>query len=351
MKDETDAIHRQLVDLGEALGFVSSREVSKSVLSLRLNAAYRPHIDLMWSLPLNLEQRQAIGWAIGLSADELTHLPVVGMEVEGTTPTTKTLQADVANLLALGAPLGLLAITESGEKGIYARAARAIRTLRRTYGDVSVVPLEAGWLADLAKTSWPAGMCPSPGTVAKGASGGETLAWGSALRKALRQRGEAAGFTVVEPYEPAILGATYAWARESRTGGLWHTTDPLLGHRREMKRAGDYLTGSKIDMAWLLPLPKALGAFLAAVEELDPGNREHGLVFSDLWTHCAVVAFELESSAGKHAAGGLLNLAAYSVLGVAAVPNAANQQVLQHMLLTYQPTLGLRNVYVRKMEV
>jgi hypothetical protein len=122
----------------------------------------------------------------------------------------------------------------------------------------------------------------------------------------------------------------------------------VTGFREAMSKAEHYLAVSKIDLAWLLPLPLALSAFLARVEALDPHLRDHGLLFSELWTHCAVVAFELESTAGKHAGGGLLNLAAYGVLGVAVTPSARLARELQATLDRYRPTLGLRNVYVRE---
>lgn len=163
----------------------------------------------------------------------------------------------------------------------------------------------------------------------------------------MRTQGEAAGFVVVEPYVPAVLEATYQWFAGGRSTKLRHTVDPIGGGRRDITRAAHYLTNSELDMAWLMPLPAALKEFLERLAILDPGMREHGLVFSEMWTHCAVVAFELETSTGKHAGGGLLNLAAYSVLGVAVVPDAARRKVLEQTLRTYQSTLGLRNVHVR----
>jgi hypothetical protein len=60
----------------------------------------------------------------------------------------------------------------------------------------------------------------------------------------------------------------------------------------------------------------------------------------------AVVGFELESSGGKHAAGGLLNLAAYCVIGVGVSPTSEGAAKLEAILARYRPTLGLRNVRV-----
>ena len=107
-------------------------------------------------------------------------------------------------------------------------------------------------------------------------------------------------------------------------------------------------TECAIDVAWLMPLPAGLRSFLAELDRLDPSLREHGLLFSELWSHCAVVAFELESSTGKHAGGGLLNLAAHGLIGGVLTRTAAAASTMRRTLLTYQPTLGLRNVFVEE---
>ena len=60
-------------------------------------------------------------------------------------------------------------------------------------------------------------------------------------------------------------------------------------------------------------------------------------------------AFELESGRGKHAEGALLNLAAYSVIGVLGTETRRAEEMLNRSLQTYRAALGLRNVFVRKM--
>jgi hypothetical protein len=349
MRASTRTIHEHVALLGRNLGFAPTQEVADSILKLRLDRAYQPRIDLMWSLPLDEAKRKALAWALGRDTSDITHLPVVGIEVEGTTPTTKTMAADAANLAALGAPLGLLVVSEDGERNIYRRAARAIRTVRRSFGDIRVIPLEAGWLRGLIERRWPSALSALPAQVSRAPSGGESLKWSAETRRVLRRMGEDAGFVVAEPYTPGVLDATYQWAKLHRTHGLRHTTDPMSGTRTVMSRFDDYLTECEIDLAWLMPLPSALTNFLAAIDELDPCHREHGLCFCELWTNCAVVAFELESSRGKHAGGGLLNLAAYGVLGLVVTPSQAIADDLAATLRTYQPTLGLRNVFVRVM--
>ena len=98
-----------------------------------------------------------------------------------------------------------------------------------------------------------------------------------------------------------------------------------------------------------MPLPKRLRNFLEKLDALDPYSREHGLGFAELWSHIPVAAFELESGLGKHAGGALLNLAAYSVIGVLGTETRRAEEALKRTLRTYQPALGLRNVFVRRM--
>ena len=350
MHEHTRHIHDAAASLGELLGFEVEHEVSSSLLALRLDEGYQPRIDLLWSLPFDSAQRDAVAWALNAEIKRVTHLPVVGLEIEGTQPSTKTMAADIANLAALGAPLGLLIVSEKGERNIYRRAARAIRTLRRGFGDLSVLPIEASWLGDLVdrKKEWSTKMAARETPPKKAPAGGESRPWSSKTRKMLRQRGEEAGFEIAEPYVPRILNATFDLQR-TRCGELTHTTDPWAKERSPMRNAADYLTRCEIDLAWLMPLPPGLQDFLQALDALDPCSREHGLGFSELWSQIAVVAFELESGRNKHAGGALLNLAAYSVIGVLGTETDRAAEALQRTLRTYQPTLGLRNVFVRRM--
>ena len=304
----TKKIHADLTRLGQSLGFMVTKEVDDSLLRVRMDRGYRPRIDLMWSLALTDKQREALAVVLDCELDDVRHLPIVGIEIEGTQPSTKTMGAEVANLAALGAPLGLLVVSEEGERNIYRRAARAIRTVRRGFGDLRIIPAEASWFEELSGRRWPSGLSSIPKPRSAAPAGGEKLKWSKETRDKIRKIGAASGFVVAEPYTPGVLDATYELAHQR--GEMKHTSDPCHGIRRAISKSGDYLTECMIDLAWLMPLPAGLRTFLGEFDRLDPSLREHGLLFSELWGHCAVVAFELESSTGKHAGGGLLNLGA-----------------------------------------
>lgn len=347
MRPSTKEIHLRLIDLGRQLGFESTTEVSNSVLSLQIDGAYKPRLDVMWSLPLTPAQGAALTHVLGATTT-ITHLPLVGIEVEGTTPSTKTLASNVANIAALGTKLGLLVVSEAGEKNIYRRATRAVRTLRRAFGDVAVVPLDASWLDALAARSWTTALSTPVPPAMRGAAGGESLAWSARTRTSLRLLGESAGFIVVEPYTPQALQVLFN--EEERLGGrrLRHTIDPIQYEIARITRPDHYLTACKLDLAWLLPVPRSLGEFLHTVVSYDPCARDHGFIYPELYDHVAVAVFELESSNGKHAAGALLNLAAHSAIGIAVTPSGKLAQELEQVLSRYRPTLGLRNVFVRE---
>jgi hypothetical protein len=342
----TKNIHDQVVNLGRSLGFEPTREVGGSVLSLRLDGAYLPRADVLWSLRLTPGQADALAAVTNAEPSRLHDLPIVGIEIEGTTPTTKTMGADVANIAALGTRIGLLVVSEAGERGIYRRAVRTIRTLRRSFGDLVVLPLEAGWLDALARRKWSSGVAPIPPRGERAPAGGETLAWSASTRKHLRTLGEGAGFVVVEPYVPEVLSTTFEQHQSQRASPLAHLTDPVACKSAPMKKAADYLTACQVDLAWLLPLPVGLREFLTALGKLDPHLRDQGVLYPELHGYVAVVGFELESSGGKHAAGGLLNLAAYCVIGIGVSPTKDGAAELESILARYRPTLGLRNVRV-----
>jgi hypothetical protein len=348
MTPATKRLHENFKRLGQALGFTVDGEVSDSLLRYRIGEGYRPRIDVIWSLKLNRLQQKAIAWALGVDTLNTSYLPVVGIEIERSRPTTKTRQADLANMLSVGMPLGIIATAEGDEKGGYRRTARVIFTMKKVFGAINAIPFEEKWIKKLLAKKWPRGKCKLSESSIKKPGGGEK-GWGLGVRKSLRKTGEESGFNVVESFIPPILYTHYDRAMESTSIPLEYTWDPITGKSRKATGALKYLTGCEIDLVWLLPLPKAFKSFLSEIDKLDPFLRQQGLLFSDLWHATSVVAFEIESYPGKHAAGGLLNMAAYSLLGVVITKTQPSAGKLKATIETYRPTLGLRNLYVKAM--
>jgi hypothetical protein len=56
MRDSTTRYLEQAAELGRRMGFLARREVSDSLLRVRLDDAYQPRVDLLWSLLLSVAQ-------------------------------------------------------------------------------------------------------------------------------------------------------------------------------------------------------------------------------------------------------------------------------------------------------
>jgi hypothetical protein len=344
MRGDTRRYHEQLELLGAGLGFQARREVSGSVLSLVLDDALTPRSDLMWSLPLTDAQARALTGLVGRQGEDINHLPIVGIEVEGSGPSTKTLTSDVINILALGTRLGFLVVADRPPDNMYRRAVRILRTMRRAFGDIGVLPVEADSLTRLAASVYDRTASDPPAILSRLPAGGEILPWADELRAALRQAGHRAGYVVAEPYVPPVLRSAWEWEGTSPRDA---TAAPGTDKTYSIRRWSDYYTASQIDMAWLLPLPRGLRQLLDRIVELDPLLLRDGFVFPELYDHVPVIGFEFESATGKHAGGGLANLGAYNTIGVAVSPKPDGANELKRTLARYQPTLGLRNVIVR----
>jgi len=346
MRASTKKIHNKLQKLGKDMGFIAEQEVSTSLLSLRLPEAYQPRIDLMWSLEIDNRKREAIACVTGREIKGLHHLPVVGIEVEGSGPSTKTMLSDLANIKTLGTPLGMLVVATDKEKDIYRRAARAIRTMRFNLGNLNVFPLEAKWLDGLLKQKWPADVTHVKKPGRKKPRGGETLGWEKITRKKLKKLGESAGFIVAEPFIPQAQNAKFKEETARRSETMRHMWDSEKRSFKEIRKSRDYFTACEIDMAWLMPMPRALRQMLETVSDMDPCLREHDILYPDIWDYVPVIGFELESGSGKHAGGALINLSSYCVIGVVHTPEGSGVRALNKKLETYVQALGLQNIFI-----
>ena len=170
----------------------------------------------------------------------------------------------------------------------------------------------------------------------------------SLIRKCLVELGRSAGFVVADPLKPRQVGARFRAEASRRRRPMTQLWSPTSGERRVIRNAKDYTTGSEIDLAWLLPLPKGLLALLQALCDKDPTLQEHDLVHPQLWDSIPIVGFELDSKPGKHGGGGLISLSAYCVLGVTFAPDEQTVTALRRTVQTYARALGMNNVYVRR---
>ena len=347
MTDHASPIIKKLADLGESMGFENQKEVSDTILALKYegNKDYVPIVDLIWSMELKKKQAEAIAKIVGGEKEDFSTVPIVGIEVEATDPTTKVLESDFANIAALGAPLGLIVSNSAYKQDIYRRTARMIRFMRHSHGDVCVLPFDTAWIPGAKKAVQANAIPIKHKEDPKHRDGEEKFC--ADIRKRLLKAGAAAGFDVVEEWTPPLIDNAFNLFEEcnkkEKAQCLYNPTScemkPIASHKQ-------YMTASRLDVVWRVKTKPHLVNFLQYLSDKDPAMRNLLLLNPSDWATLPVIGFEIESSAGKHAGGGLLNLGAHCVIGVSVVPDKDTQR-MEGKLETYTRTLGLRNVYVR----
>lgn len=350
--DRATPIKEDIHELGEQLGLSTAEEIDETFLSVALNESYSPRVDVVWYL--NLQQ---LGLDTGQLAEyfgeeddaEYRRFPLVAFEIEASDPTTKTMEADIANLQSIGTPFGILIVDEEREDGLYRRGKRILRTFRELYGHTNCICLDRCHLTELLEVEWEGSTTQpdEPHEVSVGA-GGERE-WSTQTRRHLAERGKKMGFVVKEDWLPRDLKRAYERQRE-----LWSMVDEKTNHeqytwapggqRKAFRGWRTYYTGSKIDLLWTTPYPESLQVFLQAVVELDLDFKSHTPLLRTAESLHPFFGFEIETSAGKHAAGGVINLGVYPTIGQLVVPNESKRRRIERKIQTYERTLGIRNV-------
>jgi hypothetical protein len=350
--DRATPIKEDVHELGRQLGFSTSEEIDETFLSVTLGESYTPRVDVIWYLDLQqlgLDTEQLANYFGHEAGDQYRRFPFVAFEIEASDPTTKTMEADLANLQAIGAPFGVLLVDEEREDGLYRRGKRILRTFRELYGHTNCVCLDRSHITDLLGRDWEVSTA-QPNTehaVSEGAGGEKE--WSTKTRRHLADVGKNIGFVVKEDWMPNDLSRAYDRHRD-----LWRETVDATAHerytwnpdgeRKDFRGWRTYYTGSKIDLVWTRPYPDSLRAFLTAVVDLDPDFETHTPLLRTADTLHPFFGFEIESTAGKHAAGGVLNLDVYPTVGQIVVPNESKRRRIEGKIATYERTLGIRNV-------
>ncbi|MFC4987150.1 hypothetical protein [Saliphagus infecundisoli] len=325
---------------------------------MALEESYTPRVDVVWYLDLRelgLDTTQLSDY-FGFEDDEqYRRFPLVAFEIEASDPTTKTMTADLANLQAIGAPIGILIVDEEREGGLYRRGKRIVRTFRQLHGHTNCLCLDRSHLTDLVNREW-GGSTDQPAfehDISEGAGGEKE--WSTRTRRQLADMGKEMGFVVKEDWIPDDLSQAYDRHRD-----LWQEADGTTDHeqyawdpegeRKTFRGWRTYYTGSKIDLTWTMPYPASFKEFLTAVVDLDPDFETHTPLLREAESLHPLYGFELESSAGKHAAGGVLNLGAYPTVGQIVVPNETKRRRIETKIETYEQALGIRNVETQVMD-
>lgn len=350
--DRATPIKEEVHELGQQLGLSTAEEIDETFLSIALDDSYTPRVDVVWYLDLRelgLDTERLADY-FGFEADNQYHrFPLVAFEIEASDPTTKTMEADLANLQTIGAPFGILVVDEEREDGLYRRGKRILRTFRELYGHTNCLCLDRTQITHLLKQDW-TGSTEQPEcehAISEG-TGGEKK-WTTQTRRELAEVGKDIGFVVKEDWIPDDLSQAYDRQRD-----VWQASDGTTDHeqytwapdgeRKSFRGWRTYYTGSKIDLTWTTPYPESLRSFLTAVVDLDPDFETHTPLLRTAKSLHPFFGFEIESTGGKHAAGGVLNLGVYPTVGQLVVPDESTRRRIEAKIKTYERALGIRNV-------
>ena len=350
--DRATPIKEEVHELGQQLGLSTAEEIDETFLSIALDDSYTPRVDVLWYLDLRelgLDTERLADY-FGFEDDtQYRRFPLVAFEIEASDPTTKTMEADLANLQTIGAPFGILVVDEEREDGLYRRGKRILRTFRELYGHTNCLCLDQTQITHLLEQEW-TGSTEQPKcehAISEG-TGGEKK-WTTQTRRELAQVGKDIGFVVKEDWIPDDLSQAY-----DRQRSVWQVSDDTTDHeqytwapdgeRKSFRGWRTYYTGSKIDLTWTTPYPESLRTFLTAVVDLDQDFETHTPLLRTAESLHPFFGFEIESTGGKHAAGGVLNLGVYPTVGQLVVPDESTRRRIEAKIQTYERALGIRNI-------
>lgn len=358
-KENAVELKRMIYDLGKKLGFFVDTEVNQFTANLYFDKEYVPEVDIVWyfitSQKLNLELIEQTLKEINIKF--IQYLPLVGFEIEASDPTSKIQTSNAANLYVQHYPFGFLVIDEEkGKKGLYRRAARILRTFRFQFGQLNYLPLSKGQIFSLLNHDWkePSNITYSleQKQYTKGA-GGENVKT-KIIREKLVKIGEKVGFTVYSDWSPEDLNFEF----KLRKSILNSIKNPIKLQKRFLcgevsstpseskliKRWDRFYIRPKIDVNWCIGLPLRFIEFIEQIMTLDDDFRYNLPIYKKVNGPYPIIGFEIESSVGKHAGGGILNLSRYTHFGFLVVKNK-DKEALLRKIKTYSRNLGINNVY------
>jgi len=350
--------------LGNKLGFISDTEIKQYTTNIRFESEYEPEIDAVWYYDLSkiIDASKIEIINKQFESNDLHFFPLVGFEIEASDPTSKTQLSNAANLYLQHYPYGFIIIDENkAKKDLYHRAAGILRTFRFQYGQVNYLPLSKGQLEKILKFEWKNKKEDifkfEKVKLSKG-SGGE-VGDAKIIRDKLTQLGDIAGFNIYHDWSPEDLSYDYQLRKDTlkalsspsesieRFLGKkvsWNPNDPKI-----INRWYQFYIRPKIDVIWSIGLSLRFYEFYMELLNLEPDFKYNLPIYRDPSKPFPIIGFEIESSIGKHAGGGILNLAKYTHFGFI-ITQQKNIDLLNKRIKTYSRSLGINNVYPLSIE-
>lgn len=260
----------------------------------------------------------------------------------------------------IGVPYGFLIVDDSkGDRDLYRRAIRVVRTFNMLYGNSNYGVLDWSQLDRLTSISRKKHKINTRDDVDKRKKGrGGEGSWAREIRNLLVSAGKAAGFGIKEDWTPPFLEDDY-----KRKQKVWLTLNTpnddtakrFFGRlvdwnpmkQRAISKWSQYYTKSALDVTWTITLPRAFKDFLDELIEISDEFMFSMPILRTTLEYLPIVGFEIERTMGKHGGGGILNLSRYTFMGVVIVPDSDLTRV-EAKIDTYRSTQGFQNVFALK---
>lgn len=368
-KATTTSLQETIRKIGTNLGFQSTVETT-----LIADDCYSPRHDVVWRLPINeLVPKTLSATLLGSPNHPWAHflqsIPVAAFEIEGSTPTSKNQLGNFANLYSSPALFGFAVVDNAGagrENDTYRRGVRIARSFRQMLGARSVFFLDKHQLCAVKNPprsilrTVTADSCAGVAPGKKG-TGGETKSIPVAAN--IFKAASSSGLHVGRDVRPEQMEWAYSVVRHLSESlpdcqaskfmlgrnALW---DPVSKNTSQIKKADDYFYIPKIDVMLTFPFPPAFTAWMRDLGRVLDGEvwnypLLHYLKLNNQATmRCPLVAIEIETGAGKHANGGVVNMSSNAFMGILVAPTAAKPH-----LEALKRGLGLQNVFFRDIRV
>ena len=349
-------------ELGKAIGFITDTEVNDYTANIRFETEYQPEVDAVWYLNLskeiNTDKFQTL--ITNLKSTYINYLPLVGFEIEASDPTSKTQISNAANLYVQHYPYGFLVVDEEkGDKDLYRRAGRILRTFRLQFGNVDYLPLSKSQLKYLLDLQWKSDLKEKikfeESRYSKG-TGGESEKSRS-IREKIVDIGIKAGFKIMSDWSPEDLRLNFNLRKN-----IFDKLEKSKQENIEIKRFlckevswtpnetktitkwNQFFIKPKIDIIWCIGLPLRFVEFIKEVNNLDYDFKFNLPILRNPKKPYPIIGFEIESQIDKHAGGGILNLSRYTHYGFL-VTEMKKIDSLKRKIRTYSRNLGINNVY------
>lgn len=356
-KNETSIIQKQIVELGNKLGFTAKMES-------RINNrdAYAPIYDVIWYLDLtkyfdlySLEPMFANGMDY---FDRMKNLPFAGFEIEGSTTSSKNQLSNFANLYCGDFLFNFVVVNNKGalkEEDTYRRGIKLHRYFADNSYDKNIFFIDKGQLdksiakledfdSSIEKDYYSTGI--------RSTIGGETKSVG--MYEQIRKYIYNTGLKVNQNFSPVISLIKFAMLKECSITDDDYTAfylkrrfyaEPYECEGKNATKASDSFYIPKLDVvlgfnaprgftSWMKELSNTLKFDLLEYPLLYGLNRD---IISDLFI--SLISIEIENNINKHLNGGIYNMAKNSYIGI-----LVTQESAQSHLDYYKREAGIKNV-------